>query len=495
MGSGLLCSVLVCAVAPAAAPPALLPTAVTASAHHRHRWASETHPAPGPLLLQQQHQADEPVWADVRDPKYSGGAKGDGEHDDTAAFQAALTASQTVSVPPGRYRLTATLVGQPGQVIIGVTPERCVLTRNTSYGHTLTIGSQELGHHAGSIRIEGLWFYHLYAFNNGPSFEAGNSTAILNGDPASSHLKVIQGQSVRIHDCWFYGIGNGLEVVDSSLVWVDRSIFNGVWDRHRPRLQDSQAAIWAHGHSTGLMVDRCWIAGGFGPAAEVNITTPPAGGPGSVTVAKALNSGPQYGIYVQSAEEFTFTNNYIGGQSKHNIYLSAASSNGGIVAHGKISGNMLDGAGTYSVVIESTSDVTYPSFIDIFGNTAVGYGLEEGFLRVRDTGGSQIAAAYLNVFGNTMQYYYRAPIVIERARGVKLHGNTVAGINCDGVTADDPYTLAGAVFDGNCSFCDSHGNTWGGGINVRIEALFLLSLSLSPCAHCKEEAVANRHTT
>ena len=64
-----------------------------------------------------------------------------------------------------------------------------------------------------------------------------------------------------------------------------------------------------------------------------------------------------------------------------------------------------------------------------------------------------------------MQFYYRAPIVIERARGVKLHGNTVAGINCDGVTADDPYTLAGAVFDGNCSFCDSHGNTWGGGIN------------------------------
>ena len=27
------------------------------------------------------------VWADVRDPQYGGGAVGDGQHDDTAAFQ------------------------------------------------------------------------------------------------------------------------------------------------------------------------------------------------------------------------------------------------------------------------------------------------------------------------------------------------------------------------------------------------------------------------
>lgn len=55
--------------------------------------------------------------------------------------------------------------------------------------------------------------------------------------------------------------------------------------------------------------------------------------------------------------------------------------------------------------------------------------------------------------------------MIERARGVTLHGNTVAGLNCDGASGEDPYTLAGAVFDGNCSFCQSFGNTWGGGIN------------------------------
>jgi hypothetical protein len=47
------------------------------------------------------------AWANVRDF----GAVGVGVHDDTAGIQAALDASQTVTVPPGTYRLTATLVG------------------------------------------------------------------------------------------------------------------------------------------------------------------------------------------------------------------------------------------------------------------------------------------------------------------------------------------------------------------------------------------------
>jgi hypothetical protein len=47
------------------------------------------------------------AWANVRDF----GAVGDGVHDETAGIQAALDASQTLMVPPGTYRLTATLVG------------------------------------------------------------------------------------------------------------------------------------------------------------------------------------------------------------------------------------------------------------------------------------------------------------------------------------------------------------------------------------------------
>eukprot|EP01044_Picomonas_judraskeda_P031245 COSAG03_NODE_11577_length_585_cov_7.485380_2_plen_41_part_01 len=35
-----------------------------------------------------------------------------------------------------------------------------------------------------------------------------------------------------------------------------------------------------------------------------------------------------------------------------------------------------------AVMCECTARDSYPSFIDVFGNTAVGYGIEEGFLRV-----------------------------------------------------------------------------------------------------------------
>ena len=48
----------------------------------------------------------------------------------------------------------------------------------------------------------------------------------------------------------------------------------------------------------------------------------------------------------------------------------------------------------------------------------VGYGLEQGFLYVKDTGGVQISAAYLNINGNTMQFYFRAPLRFECVRGV-----------------------------------------------------------------------------
>jgi hypothetical protein len=106
-------------------------------------------------------------------------------------------------------------------------------------------------------------------------------------------------------------------------------------------------------------------------------------------------------------------------RSEHSIYLCADFVRGGIIAHGKISGNMMDGSGRYSIQLESAS-ATYPSFIDIFGNTGCGYGMEQGFLRAKDTGRGPLSAAYLNVFGNTMQFYYRTAFVFENVRGVKL---------------------------------------------------------------------------
>lgn len=47
--------------------------------------------------------------ASVMDPRFAGGAKGDGTTDDTAAFNAAAAASGSVYVPPGTYYLAGTV--------------------------------------------------------------------------------------------------------------------------------------------------------------------------------------------------------------------------------------------------------------------------------------------------------------------------------------------------------------------------------------------------
>jgi hypothetical protein len=56
--------------------------------------------------------------ANVRNPKFAGGAKGGGVGDDTAAFEAALATGKRVYVPAGSYNISRTLtVPQPGGLV------------------------------------------------------------------------------------------------------------------------------------------------------------------------------------------------------------------------------------------------------------------------------------------------------------------------------------------------------------------------------------------
>lgn len=69
---------------------------------------------------------DVPTRHNVRDF----GAKGDGEHDDTVAFQAAIAAAETgaVYVPEGRYIITDLIViDKPGVVLRGAGPDKTTL--------------------------------------------------------------------------------------------------------------------------------------------------------------------------------------------------------------------------------------------------------------------------------------------------------------------------------------------------------------------------------
>jgi hypothetical protein len=384
------------------------------------------------------------------------GADPTGVADSTTAIQAALNASLVILVPPGTYKLTSTLIGRANQIIRGYTPEACQFVRTTVYGDTFQIGAAGAGNGAGALFVSGIWFNHIAIYNNGTTFITGTSVNCTNKDPSAAHIRMNQGQNVRIQDCWFSNLGYGIYMVDSSVVWIERNLFTGLWDTLNANLQEATASVFA-GPSASHCVEIWIIKNHFtyvGKSVASNVTT------GSVTVSKQLNAGPKYGVLINSCERFSISNNYIGGQSINSIYLNCSA----ILAHGEIDNNLLDGAAVYSVVIDSISGVTWPNFIDIHDNTGVGYGLDQGFIKLGNNIGTY-SGTQIKICDNILQFYLRAPIWIEEAVGVLVTGNIVSGYNSDHSVTSDPLIMAGMYVDASAKYVISDGNTWGGGIN------------------------------
>lgn len=384
------------------------------------------------------------------------GAVGDSTTDDTAAFQRALDASNKVYVPDGIYKVSATLVARPGLHLTGSTPENCRIFRTTTYGDTLQVGSTTTT--AGNVTVSGIFFWHLYAFNNGGNYVPGTSTSVTNRNTTGSHLQILGGQNVRLTDCWFEGNRNNVYMRDSYNIWIERCNFNGIWDANRGELQDTECGIYMDTTSNStrndnLNISHCRI-GGYGPSAPTNVTT------NGVTVSKTLNAGIRFGIRIRSAERFTISDNYIGGQSENSVLIESKS----IVSHGEIHDNMFDGAFNHSILIRALSASSVPNFINIHHNTGVGYGFDLGFLKIQQFEG--VAGAWqVSINGNIIQYYRGCPIVIENAVGVSIFGNHVSAYNSDGSTNRDLTIQSGCFVGIASSLVHSHGNLWGGGIN------------------------------
>jgi sugar lactone lactonase YvrE len=78
-------------------------------------------PAPAPSDIPDLPDRD--TWVNV----HTLGVKGDGQADDTAALQAAISRHPTLYLPMGRYRVTDTLVLKPETVLIGLHPAATVI--------------------------------------------------------------------------------------------------------------------------------------------------------------------------------------------------------------------------------------------------------------------------------------------------------------------------------------------------------------------------------
>lgn len=86
----------------------------------------------------------------VRDPRFAGGALGDGRSDDTQAIQAAIDAAQVILIPAGTYMISASLRVPSGRRIVGQGIDT-VLRKRSEDGLALIVNAQPQGDTAISI--------------------------------------------------------------------------------------------------------------------------------------------------------------------------------------------------------------------------------------------------------------------------------------------------------------------------------------------------------
>lgn len=113
--------------------------------------------------------------ANVRNPKYAGGAKGGG-NDDTAAFKAALAAAKVVYAPADTYRITDSLTLPLDVYLIGDGMKQTVLQSEVIGGSLLRVSSPD-GTQVGCVR-------DVQLLGNNLTGAAGNGHAINFIDPA-----------------------------------------------------------------------------------------------------------------------------------------------------------------------------------------------------------------------------------------------------------------------------------------------------------------------
>lgn len=393
------------------------------------------------------------------------GAKGDNVNDDTAEIQAALSACAKIYVPAGVYLLSATLLGQSGGTAIGESRERVQFRRSTVYGPTLQFGLAGPTNNAGSIVVKGISFIHVSDYNNGATYVAGTSTSLTNKETAP-HIAVYKGQNVIIDENRVTGAG-GIVIYGCTSPRVSRNYINGQWDAVNSGLQEAFSGIGLYQFidtddsvyfNTEAVIFHNYI-GGYGSTPSRSKTV------GNAVFSVVQNYGPNFGIYCETSEGLDIHDNYIGGCHGNLILLSCQN----LIGLVRIHHNFFDAARTYAIQIQTGVSTTWPNMVTIDHNTSQGYGIDEGFLYVNDTGVGAPSCANLTIAYNIGQQYQKSAVYISGAKGVLHIGNQWRDYNCKGSTDNNRVNSSG-LYSTACYMIDSSNNLYGGSTNDPVGA-------------------------
>jgi len=262
---------------------------------------------------------------DVRDK----GAKGDGVHDDTSAFQAAVDAlppsGGTVTVPPGNYIIDAMrAINLRSNMLLQMAPTATLtaIPNNSPRSHVIKVWN------ASNVRITGGRIVGERGGHTGAGGEWGYGLNIQ----ASNHVHV---SNMHISECWGDGIwigaigpdGNatpsrditidnvvsthnrrqGLSIGPVDGVVIMNSIFSGS-DGTKP-MAGIDIEPQAQGFARNITIDHCTIGGNQGTGLEIHYNV------SGVTVKNCTVDGNQgYGIMTAAnPSQLTIVNNVITG--------------------------------------------------------------------------------------------------------------------------------------------------------------------------------------
>lgn len=383
---------------------------------------------------------------------------------DSAAANAALAAgaANKVLLGKGVYVWNKTVVVPRDTVFEGVSVNETLVLRTANYGDTIVVGTDILP--AGAFAIRNIWFSH-------GTFALGNLDHPITGECA--HIRVKSCQYSTIENCWFQRLTAGIIWEGGSWHKTCNNLFQGLFDPTNGLAQEGVACVIYRKHATITTpaAPTSWLFTGnqvLGASVLRDVIYSTSTGPVTVNVASGGHAGvgSNYGVLIQSSEDYIINENYFGGPSS--AHVAVLLEPGGYAIDGTIGSNFFDGCPQGNHVVCDATGAGANAFIfslNINNNRMVD---AMNSIKVNKNTVSNTPSVYiLLIEGNVHKSEVGTPLYLSGALGFRISNNIYTNYNKWNLSStDDTYVngvfvsevSANGVIGGN--LCGGGGNTF-----------------------------------
>lgn len=388
------------------------------------------------------------------------GAIGDGVADDTAAIQAAITASvgakdRRLFFPTGTYKVTSTIVVSGPVMLLGNGKWQTIISRTGDYGDTFQWGGGLSS--VIDIQMFDMWlFFDMGMTRNG----LGQTTAIARKPTTGAHVRMLGGINCRITRCRLDNMVDNLVIDGGAYNTFHECEFTNLFDQLNAGMQSGISNVTLLASNAGVLghpvvseFSMCSFYGYYSPPRNVTFN--------ATVVSLSENIGPLYMMRVLNAEVLYVHGGYMGGANSYSLAIDTSIAT---VSHVTAQGVHFDGDRLSNIYIGNGagSGTAYNTIIN--GCTFVG-GNGLNCILTPDNGGVG-AQPYmgLDISCNEMFQVVSTPISLSDGTGARIVGNNIRSYNLYNAFATQALASGIAVM-GHATKAMVGLNALGGGLN------------------------------